>query len=38
MYYLGAVGMWASVQARGSWRSLLTTVLVAYVAAIVIYV
>jgi len=37
MYYLGAVGLWSSVRARGSWRSLLTTILVAYVAAILLY-
>jgi ABC-type Na+ efflux pump permease subunit len=38
MYYLGAVGMWASVRARSSWRSLLTTVLVAYAAATGLFV
>ncbi len=38
MYYLGAVGMWSSVRTRSSWRSLLITVLVAYLAAIAIYV
>jgi ABC-type transport system involved in multi-copper enzyme maturation permease subunit len=38
MYYLGAVGMWASVRSRTSWRSLLITVLVAYLAAIAVYV
>jgi ABC-type transport system involved in multi-copper enzyme maturation permease subunit len=38
MYYLGAVGLWASVRTRTSWRSLLITVLVAYLAAIAIYV
>jgi ABC-type transport system involved in multi-copper enzyme maturation permease subunit len=38
MYYLGAVGMWASVRTRTSWRSLLITVLVAYLVAIAIYI
>jgi ABC-type Na+ efflux pump permease subunit len=38
MYYLGAVGMWSSVRAKTTWRSLLVTVLVAYLAAIAIYV
>jgi hypothetical protein len=38
MYYLGAVGMWASVRARTSWRSLLITVLVAYLAAIGVFI
>jgi ABC-type Na+ efflux pump permease subunit len=38
MYYLGAVGMWASVRTRSTWRSLLITILVAYLAAIAIYV
>jgi ABC-type Na+ efflux pump permease subunit len=37
MYYLGGVGMWCSVRARGSWRSLLTTILVAYLVAILLY-
>jgi ABC-type transport system involved in multi-copper enzyme maturation permease subunit len=38
MYYLGAVGMWASARSRTSWRSLLITVLVAYAAAIGVYI
>jgi ABC-type transport system involved in multi-copper enzyme maturation permease subunit len=38
MYYLGAVGMWSSVRARSSWRSLLLTVLVAYAAGVAIFV
>jgi ABC-type Na+ efflux pump permease subunit len=37
MYYLGAVGMWCSVSSRGSWRSLLTTVLVAYLAGVAVF-
>jgi ABC-type transport system involved in multi-copper enzyme maturation permease subunit len=37
MYYLGAVGMWSSVRSRTSWRSLLITVAVAYLAAILFY-
>jgi ABC-type Na+ efflux pump permease subunit len=38
MYYLGGVAMWSSVRARGSWRSLLTTILVAYLIALLLYV
>jgi ABC-type Na+ efflux pump permease subunit len=38
MYYLGAVGMWCSVQSKTSWRSLLLTVLVAYVAGVAVFV
>jgi ABC-type transport system involved in multi-copper enzyme maturation permease subunit len=34
MYYLGAVGLWSSVRAKTSWRSLLITVLVAYLAGL----
>jgi ABC-type transport system involved in multi-copper enzyme maturation permease subunit len=37
MYYLGAVGLWSSARYKTSWRSLLMTVLVAYLAGIAFY-
>jgi ABC-type transport system involved in multi-copper enzyme maturation permease subunit len=37
MYYIGAAGLWSSVRAKGSWRSLLLTLLFGYVGGFIIY-
>jgi ABC-type transport system involved in multi-copper enzyme maturation permease subunit len=37
MYFIGATGLWRSVQAANSWRALLATLGVGYVGGIVIY-
>ncbi|MBY0231447.1 MAG: hypothetical protein K2W96_19355, partial [Gemmataceae bacterium] len=37
MYFIGAAGLWCSVQAGNSWRSLLNTVLVGYLGGLAIY-
>ena len=37
MYFIGAAGLWCSVRAPNSWRSLLNTILVGYVGGLAIY-
>jgi ABC-type transport system involved in multi-copper enzyme maturation permease subunit len=37
MYFIGAAGLWCSVQAVNSWRSLLHTLVAGYVAGLTIY-
>jgi hypothetical protein len=38
MYFVGAAGLWCSVQAKNSWRALLATLGVGYVGGALIYV
>ena len=37
MYFIGAAGLWCSVRARDSWRSLLHTLVVGYIGGLVLY-
>jgi ABC-type transport system involved in multi-copper enzyme maturation permease subunit len=37
MYFIGAAGLWCSVRAPNSWRSLLNTVLLGYLGGLAIY-
>jgi ABC-type Na+ efflux pump permease subunit len=37
MYFIGAAGLWCSVRARDSWRSLLNTMAVGYLGGLVLY-
>jgi ABC-type transport system involved in multi-copper enzyme maturation permease subunit len=37
MYYVGAAGLWCSVRARNSWRSLLGTLAAGYLGGIALY-
>jgi ABC-type Na+ efflux pump permease subunit len=37
MGFVGAAGLWCSVRAKGSWRSLLGTVLIGYVGGFILY-
>jgi ABC-type Na+ efflux pump permease subunit len=37
MYFIGAAGLWCSVRARNSWRSLLHTLVVGYLGGLVLY-
>ncbi|MGL4551972.1 MAG: ABC transporter permease subunit [Gemmataceae bacterium] len=38
MYLIGAAGLWCSVRAPNSWRSLLNTVLIGYLGGLAVYV
>jgi hypothetical protein len=38
MYFIGAAGLWCSVRAKDSWRSLLHTMAVGYIGGLAIYI
>ncbi len=38
MYFIGAAGLWCSVRARDSWRSLLHTMAVGYLGGLMLYI